>query len=72
MKRKADMSEKLCTCGGHNMTNIKRNKNHHSTKNRLEVKAVRRMKKLLEGQQDINPEISELIDENFHDLLLEP
>jgi len=28
-------SKKYCVCGGHNASNVSRNKNHHSTKNKL-------------------------------------
>jgi len=35
-------SRKLCVCGGHNHTNVKRNLNHHSTKIRLQIRRARR------------------------------
>lgn len=38
-------SKKECCCGGHNANNIKKNKNHNSTKKRLQIKFVRKFYK---------------------------
>lgn len=39
-----DRSKKDCVCGGHNTTNVKRNRNYHSTKKRLMYRMLRRFK----------------------------
>lgn len=44
MKQTSDMSKKPCVCGGHNATNVKKNKHHNSTRAKLEIKAARKMK----------------------------
>jgi len=38
-------SSKLCVCGGHNATNVKSNKNHNSTKKKLEIRKKRKQKR---------------------------
>ena len=35
-------SNKYCCCGGHNATNVKKNKKHNSTKRKLGIKIVRK------------------------------
>jgi hypothetical protein len=35
---------KACWCGGHNASNAKRSKTHHSTRARLLVRAARKMR----------------------------
>lgn len=35
-------SNKFCVCGGHNNKNHKKNKKHNSTKNKLNIKAIRK------------------------------
>lgn len=35
-------SNKDCWCGGHNHKNVKKNKNHNSTKRKLSIKNIRR------------------------------
>ena len=37
-------SKKYCCCGGHNSKNIKKNKNHNSTKSKLSIKENRKFK----------------------------
>lgn len=68
MKQVSDMSKKPCVCGGHNATNVKKNKHHHGTKVKLEVKAARKLKALAEAQVSPDPEIQEAINKNFADL----
>jgi hypothetical protein len=49
-KNPKEHSKKLCWCGGHNASNVKRNKNHHSTKVKLNIQAERKFKKSLKGE----------------------
>jgi hypothetical protein len=41
-KDKENRSKKLCTCGGHNHKNVKKNKNHHATAKKLEIRKARK------------------------------
>lgn len=41
-KNEKDRSNKLCVCGGHNTNNPKSNKNNHSTKQKLNIKILRK------------------------------
>lgn len=41
LKHQEDRSCKLCVCGGHNASNAKRNRNHNSTKARLNIRKQR-------------------------------
>ena len=43
--KKFDLSDKLCSCGGHNMTNVSRNLNHNSTKKKLSIRKNRKFKR---------------------------
>lgn len=53
--KKCDHSKKLCTCGGHNIKNHKKNKKHNATKRKLAVKKTRKALPILD---------TELYDEN--------
>ena len=44
---------KLCCCGGHNVSNPKSNKLHHSTKSKLQIKNTRKQLKDLNENNDI-------------------
>lgn len=37
-------SKKDCCCGGHSANDVKKNKNHHSTKVRLNIRKARKNK----------------------------
>ena len=37
-KDQENRSRKLCVCGGHNWSNPKKNKHHHSTAKKLEIR----------------------------------
>jgi len=37
-------SSKYCWCGGHNITNAKKNKLHNATKSKLSIQAQRKFK----------------------------
>jgi len=54
IKRKG-FSEKDCVCGGHNAHNVKKNKNHSSTKKKLDIRKKRkeRMKQKMNIGEDI-------------------
>jgi len=39
-----DRSDKECVCGGHSFKDVKKNKNHNTTKSRLSNKANRKFK----------------------------
>lgn len=65
-KNEKDRSTKYCICGGHNHSNPKKNKHHNSTKQKL----LRRFeKRFIKRQKDIKPEIVEIVNDNFFDLL---
>lgn len=38
IKDPKNRSKKICVCGGHNWNNPKKNKHHHSTAKRLEIR----------------------------------
>lgn len=46
--RSCDHSDKMCVCGGHSRKDVKKNKNHNSTKRKL---SVRKTKQTLNKQQ---------------------
>ena len=68
-KNPKDHSNKLCWCGCHNAHNPKRNKNHHSTKSRLDVRIERKFKDILKNIKDLEPEYSKVVDDNFWNLI---
>lgn len=39
--KECNHSDKLCVCGGHSRKDVKKNKNHNSTKIKLQRKEVR-------------------------------
>ena len=48
-------SRKLCVCGGHNARNVKKNLHHNSTRNRHNIRKLRRMKETLWRNHQIEP-----------------
>jgi hypothetical protein len=45
-----DRSRKLCVCGGHNASNVKRNLHHNSTKSKLNIRKNRYFKSKMKGK----------------------
>jgi len=48
VKHPNDRSRKECVCGFHNAKNVKKNKNHHSTKQKLSIKEARKEKEKIQ------------------------
>jgi len=59
-------SKKTCVCGSHNANNVKKNKKHHATQEKLLVKKLRRF---IKNQKDIEPEIVAIVDKHFWELI---
>jgi hypothetical protein len=67
-KNPKEHSNKDCWCGCHNASNAKRNRNHHSTKSKLDIQAERVFKRMINGKS-IPPEFSRVVSEEFWDLI---
>lgn len=48
-KHQNECSNKHCICGGHNLNNPKKNKNHNSTKSKLNIKEKRKFSKWIDS-----------------------
>ena len=62
-------SKKDCVCGSHSANDRKKSKHHNSTKVKLNNRILRKFKRFINNQIDLDEEFNNIVNENFNDLL---
>ena len=63
-------SDKDCVCGGHSANDVKKNLNHHGTRQKALTREARRVhEELLANMEDLPPEYGRIVNEHFWELV---